>query len=60
MDKPVRFALDEHREIFRGEDGKRYERQSHKLLVINDDGKEHEMEIVNKVLRPQDQSNPKQ
>jgi hypothetical protein len=45
----VTFTTDEHRVLFRGDDGRKRETQWHKLFVIDNDGKEHKMEIVKRV-----------
>ncbi len=51
---PVKFTTDERRVLFRGDDGKKHETQWHKFFVIDNHGKEHEMEIVKKLRKQRD------
>jgi hypothetical protein len=48
---PVTFKKDEHRVLYRDDDGRKHETLWHKLFVIDNDSREHEMEIVKKVLK---------
>jgi len=46
---PVKFVVDERRVFYLGKDGKKHERQWLKMFVIDNGGKEHELEIVKEV-----------
>jgi len=55
VDGPVKFSADTHQVLYRGKDGGKYDRFYHDMVLIDDGGKRHHLNILRKVrIRPPD------